>query len=163
MMVPSGLRSLLTTGPGPDDGGSRLNQRPQIPDKSGMDTPVFASRSGRSVGGVNVCACAGVKAAAAVDMISKREPRRLCIPASAHGLLPIVLLEIAQIGRRLVLLGRHQVAVAAEEIVLLADADMIIALAADHVGKPDRFVADHAPVGLIDDPRPGQRMVDGGD
>src|SRR6516165_7810470 len=31
------------------------------------------------------------------------------------------LLEIAQIGRRLILAGRHQVAVAAHEIVLLAD------------------------------------------
>src|ERR1700684_4512367 len=35
MMLPSDLRSLLTTGPGPDKGGSRLNQRPHMPDKSG--------------------------------------------------------------------------------------------------------------------------------
>jgi hypothetical protein len=37
MMLPSGLRSLLTIGPGPDDGGSRLNQRPHMPDKSGIE------------------------------------------------------------------------------------------------------------------------------
>src|SRR5271169_2456612 len=41
MMVPSGLRSLLTIGPGPDNGGSKLNQRPHMPDKSGIDTMLF--------------------------------------------------------------------------------------------------------------------------
>src|SRR5712672_4423095 len=55
MMVPSDLRSLLTIGPGPDNGGSKLNQRPHMPDKSGMDTPLFASLLGDSVRGVNVC------------------------------------------------------------------------------------------------------------
>src|SRR6266852_5481695 len=43
-MVPSGLRSLLTIGPGPDDGGSKVNQRPHMPDKSGMDTPLLKYR-----------------------------------------------------------------------------------------------------------------------
>jgi hypothetical protein len=37
IVVPSGLRSLLTTGPDPDGGGSNVNQRPHMPDKSGMD------------------------------------------------------------------------------------------------------------------------------
>ena len=40
------------------------------------------------------------------------------------------LLEIAQIGWRLILAGRHQVAVAAHEIVLLADDDVIVVLGA---------------------------------
>jgi hypothetical protein len=33
----AGRRSLLTTGPGPDGGCSKVNQRPHIPDKSGID------------------------------------------------------------------------------------------------------------------------------
>src|SRR5260370_13486148 len=45
MMLPSGLRSLLTTEPGPDDGGSKLNQRPHMPDKSGIGA-VSAANAG---------------------------------------------------------------------------------------------------------------------
>src|SRR5580704_1354752 len=45
MMVPSGLRSLLTIGPGPDDGASRLNQRPHMPDRSGI---VSAANAGQT-------------------------------------------------------------------------------------------------------------------
>src|SRR5579862_8114198 len=45
MMVPSGRRSLLTTGPGPDDGDSRLNQRPHMPDNSGV---VSAANAGQT-------------------------------------------------------------------------------------------------------------------
>ena len=44
------------------------------------------------------------------------------------GLFPR--LEIAQVRRRLVLLGRHQIAVAADEIVLLADHDVVVVLGA---------------------------------
>jgi hypothetical protein len=47
MMVPSGLRSLLITGPGPDDGGSKLNQRPHMPDKSGIEV-VSAADAGQA-------------------------------------------------------------------------------------------------------------------
>ena len=47
----------------------------------------------------------------------------------AHWVSPAGAIEIAQVRRRLVLLGRHQQAVAAQEIVLLADADMIVASA----------------------------------
>src|SRR5215510_3666356 len=83
----------------------------------------------------------------------------LCILA----MLSVGLLEIAQVGRRLVLLGRHKVAVGAEKVVLLTDADVVIAFAANLVGKPERFIAYHASIGLLDHPRPGQRMVDGGD
>ena len=54
MMVPSGLRSLLTIGPGPDDGGSKLNQRPHTPDKSGIDAMPFVPLFGGSAGGGKV-------------------------------------------------------------------------------------------------------------
>src|ERR1700694_5350062 len=51
MMVPSGLRRMLTIGPGPDDGGSRLKQRPHMPDRSGIDTMLFVPLFGCSAGG----------------------------------------------------------------------------------------------------------------
>jgi hypothetical protein len=57
-MLPSGLRSLLTIGPGPDDGGSKLNQRPHIPDKSGIEV-VSAAKAGQA----NVAAKVNVRAA----------------------------------------------------------------------------------------------------
>src|SRR5215470_785816 len=82
-MVASGLRSLLTIGPGPDDGGSKLNQRPHMPDKSGTDTLLLISLLGGVVRGVNVCVRAGVAAAAVVNMIDRRKPRRLCMPTSS--------------------------------------------------------------------------------
>jgi hypothetical protein len=59
-------------------------------------------------------------------------------------MLSVGFLEVAQVGRRLVLLGRHKVAVGAKKIVLLADADVVIAFAANLVGKPERFIAYHA-------------------
>src|SRR6266852_1776707 len=88
MMLPSGLRSLLTIGPGPEGGGSRLNQRPHMPDKSGMDTPLLVSRLGGAVRGVNVCAGAGVVAAAVANMIDTRKPRCLCMPTSSCCVYP---------------------------------------------------------------------------
>src|SRR5580693_7530232 len=69
-------------------------------------------------------------------------------------------LEISQVRRRLVALARHQHAVGAEEIVLLADQDMVIVLRAVPL-EPD--LPGVAPVGLGDGPWPGQRVVDGGD
>src|SRR5579871_4721865 len=77
--------------------------------------------------------------------------------------LPIVLPEVAQIRWRLVLLGGHQQAVAAEVIDLLADADVNVALAADLMAEPDRSLGLHAPVRLVDDPRPRQRVICRGD
>ena len=62
--------------------------------------------------------------------------------------LPIVFPEIAQIGRRLVLLGGHQEAIAAAETVLAADADMVVTFAANLVAVPDRLVGDDALVDL---------------
>src|SRR5580700_3273270 len=48
MMLPSDRRSLLTIGPGPDDGGSKLNQRPHMPDKSGIEV-VSAAKAGQTI------------------------------------------------------------------------------------------------------------------
>src|SRR5580658_6386658 len=45
------------------------------------------------------------------------------------------LLEIAQVRRRLILLGGHQHAVAAEEIVFRADDDLVVALVAGRQGE----------------------------
>src|SRR5258708_3099219 len=82
--------------------------------------------------------------------------------ASAWTPLPVVLLEITQIGRRLVLHGGHQEAVAAEVINLLADADMCISFAANRVAEPSRLVGRDASVGFVYKPRAGQGMIDGG-
>src|SRR5262247_1645565 len=57
----------------------------------------------------------------------------LCSPPSLPRLV-----EIAQIGRRLVLPGRHEVAVCAQKVVLAADDDMQIAFGA-HGLAPDRL------------------------
>src|SRR5579871_5589097 len=77
----------------------------------------------------------------------------------ATSLLPR-LLEIAQVRRRLVLLGGHQKPVAGNEIILLADKHVMIGLTA--IVVLPQFVAV-APVGLRDRPRPRQRVVDRGD
>src|SRR5262249_17510444 len=82
---------------------------------------------------------------------------------SARPILPIVLLEIAQIRRRLVLHSGHQEAVAAEEVNLLTDPDMSILFAANRVAEPGRLVGRGAPVGFVYQPWPGQSMIDGGD
>jgi len=72
-MVPSGLRSLLTIGPDPDGGGSNVNQRPHMPDKSGMDAALAWPLSGRATVGAT-CPMAGV-AAAAATVTTKRKCR----------------------------------------------------------------------------------------
>src|SRR5262245_39461084 len=48
-----------------------------------------------------------------------------------RSLLELVLLEVAQARRRLVLAGRHQQAVGAQEILLLSDLHLVLVLAAD--------------------------------
>src|SRR5215471_17225601 len=59
-------------------------------------------------------------------------------------ILPVVLLEIAQIGGWLVFHGGHQQAVTGKIINLLADADMSIAFATNLVAKPERLIAHDA-------------------
>src|SRR5262249_1542928 len=73
------------------------------------------------------------------------------------------LLEIAQVGWPLVLLGRHQQAVVAEEIVVLADDDMRIVLRANVLAPPDGLLGRNAAVVLRDGPRTRQGAVDHGD
>src|SRR5882762_1873010 len=60
-------------------------------------------------------------------------------PSSESAIPGASSLEIPQVGRLLVLLGRHQVTVGAHEIVLLSDDHMMIVLRAI-VGVPDRLV-----------------------
>src|SRR6202023_2211209 len=69
------------------------------------------------------------------------------------------LLEISQIGRRLVLLGRHQEPIPAQEIVLLADGDLPVAFG-NIILRPDRTRIRVAHVFLVDGPRARQGMVD---
>src|SRR5258708_13054428 len=70
------------------------------------------------------------------------------------------LIEIAQIWRRLALLGRHQGAVGGQHVVLLADLDVIVVLAAIVVAPGGPLLVWLAAVGLVDRPRTRQGMVD---
>src|SRR5579863_1191694 len=69
------------------------------------------------------------------------------------------LIEVFQIRRRLILLDRHQEAVRAPEIDLLADDDVRVALAAAVLG-PDHVLG--ATIALHRRPGPRQRIVDSG-
>src|SRR5438046_3446618 len=75
------------------------------------------------------------------------------------ALLPDV--EIFQVGRRLVLAHRHDGAVAAEEVALLADGDVGLAFDAVVFEPPD-LVRLLALPGLAHAPGPRQRVVDRG-
>jgi len=81
-MVPSGLRSLLTTGPGPDPGGSRLNQRPQMPDKSGMDAALCAPLLPGATQGASAWAKTGVAGGDASVAIKRKYCGRKCMLSS---------------------------------------------------------------------------------
>src|SRR5215470_7945686 len=67
--------------------------------------------------------------------------------------------EVAQIRRRLILLGGHQVAVGAHEIVLIANDDDGVVGIANRLG-PNRTRVRVAPKGLVDAPRPRQGVVE---
>src|SRR5215472_13460746 len=69
------------------------------------------------------------------------------------------LLEISQIGGRLVLLLRHQHALGAEVVALVADRDVALSVGAD-IFAPFRPRPAGAAEALGDRPGPGQRMVD---
>src|SRR6266700_888901 len=76
---------------------------------------------------------------------------------------PLRLFEISQIRRQLPLLGRHQVAIGAEHISLVADFDVVVVLATI-VLLPDRsLLVRLATVGLVDRPRTRQCMINDGD
>src|SRR5262245_62479229 len=91
-------------------------------------------------------------------------PRSRCQFAPASGILrsPLLsrLIEIFQVGSRLILPSGHQVAVLADVIILLADRDVMVALGAD-ILEPDRLA--FPPVVLGHGTRAGQRVVDGRD
>src|SRR5215510_9205046 len=89
--------------------------------------------------------------------------RRGALVRPIDPVLPLLpgLVEIAQIGRRLVLPGRHQVAVRAQKIVLAADDDVQIALGTDGLA-PDRLRILVTTVALVHRPRTDQGMVDDG-
>ena len=61
-MIPSGPTSLLTIGPGPDNGGSILNQRPHMPDKSGMGATLSVPLLAGPTVGAAACPKAGAAA-----------------------------------------------------------------------------------------------------
>src|SRR5215510_6733755 len=84
--------------------------------------------------------------------------------ALSIAVLPLVLRwrEVSQIRRRLILLGRHQEAVGAEEVPLPADLEMGVALGADAVA-PDRARVLHAAIFLDRRPRTRERVVECGD
>ncbi len=72
-----------------------------------------------------------------------RRPRtssslRSARPRASRALYSSISLEIAQVRRRLILAGRHQEAVGAKEILLLADLHLVLVLAADGL-EPGRF------------------------
>src|ERR1700730_16897969 len=72
------------------------------------------------------------------------------------------LFEISQIGRRLVLLGRHQKPVPAQEIVFLANGNLPVALG-DVIFWPVRTRIGVAHIFFIHGPRTRQSMIDRGD
>src|ERR1700722_20709985 len=94
-------------------------------------------------------------------------PRRATLPGlepadSEFGTVPAAsllrLLEIFQIGRRLILPGRHQIAVRTQHIALAPDVDELLALGAN-ILDPDRPRIGVAAIGLIHGPRPRQSMI----
>src|SRR5262249_772545 len=113
------------------------------------------------------CACAHAQLRTAANEAAatiftagiEHPPWRSISVDTAHSLR---LLEIAQIRRRLVLLRRHQLAIGAEIVVLLADAHMRVELRA-HVRLPDRARIGIAEAGLQLLVRPRERVIDDGD
>src|SRR5579862_2770933 len=86
-------------------------------------------------------------------------PRRRSAAGWRDGSLPRRLAEIPQVGRGLILAGRHQLAVGAQEIVVLVDTDMQVVLGADDLA-PGRTGFGLAPIVLGHGPRVRQRMIE---
>src|SRR6516164_9879415 len=85
-----------------------------------------------------------------------------CGSNSSSRALSLRRLEILQVRRRLVIAGGHEVAVSAEEVVLLADDDLIVALHARAL-VPFRPWIGVAAKRLVDAPWPRQSVVVDGD
>src|SRR5258707_5396188 len=89
----------------------------------------------------------------------RQEDKFLALLTRSSLLRPV---EILQIRRRLIFAGRHQQAIGAEEVVVLADHHMRIVLAADPLA-PDRLRIGIAQIVFRHRPRARQSMVNGGD
>src|SRR5215467_3269915 len=85
-------------------------------------------------------------------------PPRGRVSSSLPGLV-----EISQIWRRLILFDRHQEAVRAEEIILLADNNVDVVLDADVFPPPDRSLGCNATVVFDHGPGTCESIVDHGD
>src|SRR5262249_23205906 len=97
-----------------------------------------------------VPACAGT---------TPREPTSCIIISRAPSTPSALRLEMPQVGRRLAFLRRHQEAVGAEEVALLADGDVVVVLRAQ-VLAPEWILVRRAAVALHHRPWPGERIVD---
>src|SRR5436305_4405300 len=109
-------------------------------------------------------ASSGASAAATTTSGSARRVRARAGARRRHAAgAPLMrLLEIFQVGRLLALLGGHQAAVGAQEIVLLADDQLVVAFRAIGFG-PVRVRILVAPKGLVHAPGPGQGVIEHGD
>src|SRR5262249_464466 len=103
----------------------------------------------------NAAAPATVISSAASEATAPIEFRE-CMTVPLPSLLRLV--EIAQVGRRLVFLRGHQVAVGAEHVVLATNMDVIVAFRAD-IFAPIRSRIGVALVALEHLPRPRQRVI----
>src|SRR3984957_3957520 len=87
-----------------------------------------------------------------------------CWPVSGPPVPPtvgsLVFVEMLQIGPRLPFAERHQQAVAADHVLLAADADMDIALGTDRRHTDRMALSLHR---LENGPGPGERVIGGGD
>src|SRR5579872_7050441 len=86
----------------------------------------------------------------------------VCLPVDGRPVHALVrrFLEVSQIRRRLVLLGRHQEPIRAQHIALLADDDVIVVLGAIVVAPERPLLVRLAAICLADGPRTRQGMVD---
>src|SRR5215471_15351671 len=86
--------------------------------------------------------------------------RRLSISGGTAATLLPRLIEAAQVRGLLILPDRHQEAIGAQEIILLADDDVLVVGGADVLAPS---VVALATIAAGDGPGPRQRVVDGGD
>jgi hypothetical protein len=86
--------------------------------------------------------------------VTVRMPSPRAVWPDCHA-SPLRVLEISQIRRRLVLLGRHQEAIGAQEIVFFANHDLRVVLGAIRFG-PVRTRIRVAPVSFVHRPGPRQ-------
>jgi hypothetical protein len=79
----------------------------------------------------------------------RRRQQQACFGGNQQGSF-LRLLKISQVGRMLILSGRHEITIPAQEIIIFANVDVMIVLVAivlypSNVGR--------SPIGLVDCPR----------